>query len=62
MKPSHQVPDSNRRQFISSVLRTSAGILCAAPALTARAAAPGIVRLRPAITHGVMSGEVDFDS
>ncbi len=23
---------------------------------------PGIVRLRPAITHGVMSGEVDFDS
>jgi alkaline phosphatase D len=51
-----------RRRFISSVLQTSAGILCAAPAVKSFAAAPGIVRLRPAVTHGVMSGEVDADS
>ncbi len=49
---------TTRRKFVRSILQTSAGVLCAAPALASRAAAPGLVRLRPTVTHGVMSGDV----
>src|SRR6185369_10026975 len=52
----------SRRLFTRRLLQASSALLAASPSVRRVLAAPAIAPDRPAVTHGVASGDVGFDS
>ncbi|HWN93905.1 MAG TPA: PhoD-like phosphatase N-terminal domain-containing protein, partial [Methylomirabilota bacterium] len=53
----------NRRQFSSRLVRAAGAAILVAPSIRRGAlAAPALIESRPRITHGIASGDVNFDS